>query len=228
MAASQKATQKLIADRPLVSMALSAAIAEIGEAEACAVLLANSGADIASLSFRRMAERHGHLPQVREALISDARLPADCRHMLLIKLGETLKTSPLVMALMGAARADRVMRDACVKASVTLIEGTRQEEHAALIEHLRLRGDLTASFLIRTIAHGKVDHAVLSQDDVRAQVSRLHALPVDERRKVPGLPPERADIIVAGGLVFVVAMELLGAYELAVSVRGLRHGALLR
>ncbi|QKD03603.1 DUF2336 domain-containing protein [Mesorhizobium loti] len=157
VAASPKATQKLIADRPVVSMALSAAIAEIGEAEACAVLLANSGADIASLSFRRMAERHGHLPLVREGLISDVRLPADCRHMLLIKLGETLKTSPLVMALMGAARAERVMRDACVKASVTLIEGTRQEEHAALIEHLRLRGDLTASFLIRTIAHGKVD-----------------------------------------------------------------------
>lgn len=157
VAASQKATQKLIADRPVVSMALSAAIAEIGEAEACAVLLGNSGADIASLSFRRMAERHGHLPLVREALISDIRLPADCRHMLLVKLGETLKTSPLVMALMGAARADRVMRDACIKASVTLIEGTRQEEHAALIEHLRLRGDLTASFLIRTIAHGKVD-----------------------------------------------------------------------
>ncbi|TIT33128.1 MAG: DUF2336 domain-containing protein [Mesorhizobium sp.] len=157
VAASQKATQKLIADRPLVSMALSAAIAEIGEAEACAVLLANTGAAIASMSFRRMAERHGHLPLVREALISDIRLPADCRHMLLIKLGETLKTSPLVMALMGAARAERVMREACVKASVTLIEGTRQEEHAALIEHLRLRGDLTASFLIRTIAHGKVD-----------------------------------------------------------------------
>jgi exopolyphosphatase/guanosine-5'-triphosphate,3'-diphosphate pyrophosphatase len=55
----------------------------------------------------------------------------------------------------------------------------------------------------------------------------LHALPLDERRKVAGLPPERADIIVAGGLVFVVAMELLGAYELTVSVRGLRHGALL-
>ncbi|AMX92700.1 DUF2336 domain-containing protein [Mesorhizobium sp. M7A.F.Ca.US.014.04.1.1] len=157
VASSPKATQKLIADRPLVSMALSAAIAEIGEADACAVLLANSGADIASLSFRRMAERHGHLPLVREALISDVRLPADCRHMLLVKLGEMLKTSPLVMAMMGAARADRVMRDACVKASVTLIEGTRTEEHAALIEHLRLRGDLTASFLIRTIAHGKVD-----------------------------------------------------------------------
>lgn len=157
VATAQKATQALIAGRPVVSMALSAAIAEIGDQEACVALLANSGAGIASLSFRRMAERFGHLAALREALIADARLPADCRHMLLVKLGETLKTSPLVVALMGAARAERVMRDACVKASLTLIEGIRMEEHAALIEHLRLRGDLTASFIIRTIAHGKVD-----------------------------------------------------------------------
>ncbi|MER9404463.1 DUF2336 domain-containing protein [Mesorhizobium caraganae] len=157
VAAGHKATQKLIADRPVVSMAVAAAIAEIGEPEACAALLANDGADIASLSFRRMAERHGHIAHLREAMVTDSRLPADCRHMLLVKLGETLKGSPLVMALMGAARAERVTRDACVKASVRLVEGTRTEEHAALIEHLRLRGDLTASFIIRTIAHGKVD-----------------------------------------------------------------------
>ena len=157
VAAGDKATQKLIADRPVVSMAVAAAIAEIGEPEACAALLANDGADIASLSFRRMAERHGHIAHVREAMVTDVRLPADCRHMLLVKLGETLKCSPLVMALMGAARAERVTRDACVKASVRLVEGTRTEEHGALIEHLRLRGDLTASFIIRTIAHGKVD-----------------------------------------------------------------------
>ena len=49
------------------------------------------------------------------------------------------------------------MKDACVRASLTLIDGTRPQEHAALIEHLRLRGDLTASFIVRTVAHGKVD-----------------------------------------------------------------------
>lgn len=58
---------------------------------------------------------------------------------------------------MGTARAERVMRDACIKASVTLIDGTQAVEHRALVEHLRLRGDLTASFIIRTVAHGKVD-----------------------------------------------------------------------
>jgi uncharacterized protein (DUF2336 family) len=157
VASGQKATQKLIAGRPSVSMALSAAIAEIGEVDACAALVANDGADVAALSFRRMAERHGHIGSMREALIADRRLPADCRHMLLVKLGDALKGSALVVALMGTARADRVLKDACVKASLTLIDGTRAEEYDALIAHLRVRGDLTASFIIRTIAYGKVD-----------------------------------------------------------------------
>ncbi|XJN84239.1 DUF2336 domain-containing protein [Mesorhizobium terrae] len=157
VAAGQKATQKLIADRPSVSMTVAAAIAEIGEAEACLTLLANHGAVIASMSYRRIAERHGHLPALREALIAHETLPADCRHMLLVKLGEALRGAPLVLALMGTARAERVMRDACIKASVTLIDGTQAVEHRALVEHLRLRGDLTASFIIRTVAHGKVD-----------------------------------------------------------------------
>jgi uncharacterized protein (DUF2336 family) len=157
VASGQKATQELIADRPAVSMTVAAAIAEIGEADACVTLLSNPGAAIASMSYRRIAERHGHVPAVREALIAHDALPADCRHMLLVKLGDALKGSPLVLALMGSARADRVLRDACVKASVTLIESTRAGEHPALVEHLRLRGDLTAAFIIRTVAHGKVD-----------------------------------------------------------------------
>ncbi|MFC5386890.1 DUF2336 domain-containing protein [Aquamicrobium segne] len=151
------ATQILIAERPVVSMPVSAAIAEIGEVEACVALLENSDAQIASLSFRRMTERFGHLATMREALSADPRLPADCRHMLLIKLGETLKGSPLVQALMGTDRAERLLHDACTKASLTLIEATQADEHAALAEHLRLRSDLTASFLVRMVAHGKID-----------------------------------------------------------------------
>lgn len=152
-----RATQRLIADRPFVSKGLAAAIAEVGEEEACATLLANDGAEIAALSFRRIAERFGHVAGIREALIRDRRLPADCRHMLLLEVGKALKGSPLIVALMGASRAERVLKDACVKASLTLIEGTRPDEYEALIAHLRLRGDLTASFIIRTVAHGKVD-----------------------------------------------------------------------
>jgi exopolyphosphatase/guanosine-5'-triphosphate,3'-diphosphate pyrophosphatase len=52
-------------------------------------------------------------------------------------------------------------------------------------------------------------------------------MPLAERKKVPGLPPERADIIVAGGAVLLVAMEVLEAGELTVSIRNLRYGALV-
>jgi uncharacterized protein (DUF2336 family) len=50
-----------------------------------------------------------------------------------------------------------MLKDACVKASLTLIDGISAEDHAALIAHLSVRGDLTASFIIRALAHGKVD-----------------------------------------------------------------------
>jgi uncharacterized protein (DUF2336 family) len=91
------------------------------------------------LSFRRMVERHGHEAVLREALIADPRLPSDCRHMLLVKLGEALlRTAPLVLALMGETRAERMTRAACLRASVTLIEATPEDEYMALVEHLRL------------------------------------------------------------------------------------------
>jgi uncharacterized protein (DUF2336 family) len=157
VATGSVATQELIARRSAVSMSVSAALAEVGEAEACSALLANPGADIASISFRRIAERHGHVGRLREAMVADPRLPSDCRHMLLVKLGDALSRAPLVRALIGHARAEKVARDACVRASLMLIEGTHADEHGALIEHLRLRGDLTAAFLIRVVAHGKMD-----------------------------------------------------------------------
>ena len=149
--------QAVIAGRPRLRMGVAAAIAEVGAAEACLALLENGSAEIASLSFRRMAERHGDLPQIREALVADPRLPPDCRHMLVVKVSEALQRSPLVIALMGSARAEQVTRDACVRASLALIESTRTAEHPALVEHLRLGGELTPGFLVRMVAHGKID-----------------------------------------------------------------------
>lgn len=157
VAASRPSIQALIASRPIVSMSLAAAIAEIGMLDACLALVRNGGAQIASMSFRRMVERFGHEAELREALLGDHRLPSDCRHMLLVALGEALRQAPLVRALMGEARAERVTREACIRASIALIEHTPAEEHEALIEHLRLRGELNAGFLLRAIAHGRVD-----------------------------------------------------------------------
>jgi len=157
VAAGSDEVQMLVADRSAVSMELAAAIAEVACADACKSLISNDGADIAALSFRRIAERFGHIGSLREKLIADRRLPADCRHMLLVMLGQALRGASLVVALMGAPRAERITKDACVKAALTLIEATDAADYPALIAHLRLRGELTTSFLVRAVANGKVD-----------------------------------------------------------------------
>jgi exopolyphosphatase/guanosine-5'-triphosphate,3'-diphosphate pyrophosphatase len=127
--------------------------------------------------------------------------------------------------------------------AVRLAEKFPDEKFPGLVEFLRtsmrenLRGfDLKGRRMIGSggtitalaaIEHGAADHVALLQQELRALLMRLFAMPLAERRKVPGLPPDRADIIVAGGMVFISAMEALGAVELTVSTRGLRYGALL-
>ncbi len=54
----------------------------------------------------------------------------------------------------------------------------------------------------------------------------LCTLSVEERRKVPGLNPERADIIIAGAAIFETLMAVLDLPAFCFSDRGLRDGLL--
>ena len=157
VAGGSGAAQKVIAARPKVSIAVSAAIIEIGETIAVLELLANTQAQIAHISFRRLIERLGHVAEIRALLVEDERLPADCRHALAICIAEALCQMDIVVALMGERRARRVTQEACVKASISLVAETSAEEYPALIEHLQLRGDLTTAFVIRIVACGRID-----------------------------------------------------------------------
>jgi exopolyphosphatase/guanosine-5'-triphosphate,3'-diphosphate pyrophosphatase len=67
----------------------------------------------------------------------------------------------------------------------------------------------------------------LTRGSARAQLERLAALPLDERRQVPALEPERAPIIVAGGAILVAILDAYGLDGITVSEHGLLHGAAL-
>jgi len=67
----------------------------------------------------------------------------------------------------------------------------------------------------------------LTRAELKSLVDRLAALPVAERRQLPGLPSERADIILTGGLIYEQITESLGLDSWRFSTRGLRYGALL-
>lgn len=91
-------------------------------------------------------------------------------------------------------------------------------------------GTLTTLF---AVTHGiepydaaRVHGGWMSRQDVARTRQRLAALPLSERKRVPGLQPERADVIVAGAVLLEHALDHLGAAGTRVSDRGLRWGTL--
>jgi len=67
----------------------------------------------------------------------------------------------------------------------------------------------------------------LTRASVSATLSRLAAMPLDERRQVPGLAPARAPVIVAGLVVLHEVMRRYGLEWLDVSIRDVLDGAAL-
>lgn len=108
---------------------------------------------------------------------------------------------------------------------------------------MELRGVLPVSTFVGTAGTvtslAAVDLALVPYDPVRVtghrmtrvrvaqMLHRLASLPLADRRRVPGLEPARADVIVAGGVICLAAMDVLGFPELTVSDGGLREGILL-
>ncbi len=84
---------------------------------------------------------------------------------------------------------------------------------------------LAAVFLaLGTYDGARVHGLELATADLRRVVATLAALPVAERRKVTGLEPKRADVIVAGGEVALALLDHWGARAVRISDRGVRWG----
>lgn len=74
----------------------------------------------------------------------------------------------------------------------------------------------------RTYMHGTVLH----RDQVEQLARRLSDMPMQERLKLPGLQPHRADIVVHGICILIAVMKRLGISEITVSEYGNLDGYL--
>ena len=68
----------------------------------------------------------------------------------------------------------------------------------------------------------------LARTEVGRVIGLLRSLPLVERRKLPGLPEGRADVLFAGATILEHVMERFGADEVTVSDQGVRWGLLWR
>jgi exopolyphosphatase/guanosine-5'-triphosphate,3'-diphosphate pyrophosphatase len=70
----------------------------------------------------------------------------------------------------------------------------------------------------------RIHGARLALDAIRDVAARLGALSLAERKRLPGLEPRRADVIVAGALLVERLVTWAGASSIVVSDRGVRWG----
>jgi exopolyphosphatase/guanosine-5'-triphosphate,3'-diphosphate pyrophosphatase len=74
---------------------------------------------------------------------------------------------------------------------------------------------------------GRLEGKVLSRKELRQLRLDLWALPLAERRRMSGMPSDRADVMLMGVAIFEELMAVCGAEALTVSLRGLRYGAMV-
>ena len=73
----------------------------------------------------------------------------------------------------------------------------------------------------------RVQGSVIDRSEVDGQIERYRAISAEERRRIVGLQPNRAAVILAGACIVRTVMDKLGKSSLSVSDRGLRHGLLI-
>lgn len=74
----------------------------------------------------------------------------------------------------------------------------------------------------------KLEAIRFSKPEAAALTERLWTLPLAERKKLIGLPENRADVILFGAAIYLAIMECFDLSHLQVSTRGVRFGGLLQ
>jgi exopolyphosphatase/guanosine-5'-triphosphate,3'-diphosphate pyrophosphatase len=75
-------------------------------------------------------------------------------------------------------------------------------------------------------SHSEVHGSRLTRVEVERQVELYRASTIAERKRIPGLEPKRADVILAGALAIQRIMTLFDIDEAIVSDQGIRYGLL--
>lgn len=108
------------------------------------------------------------------------------------------------------------------------------QPHLPLTEEALLVGTGGASLILARIKAGlpeftreQMEGLELTKEEVTAIREKLWSLPLAERRKIPGLPPERADVMLMGAAIYEAVLNSFSLKTLRVSTRGLRYAALL-
>ncbi len=113
----------------------------------------------------------------------------------------------------------------------TLRDGVPEEQRRAVEHVIAVAGTATSLGAIAQELEPydpeKVHGYRLTRTECEEILERLASVPLEERRQVPGLHPDRAPTIIAGVIILVEVLELFGLDEVEVSEHDILRGAAL-
>ncbi len=164
--------QIAIACRGHINSALCGAIAEVGVVEACLGLLMNKEAKHSKKILHRIAERHGADVEIRKLMLSDIKMDAEIRLLLLEKLGDNLGNFVTERNWIPKPRVQKSIRDALDKSSIQFAVQCDEPQVEQLVDTLIRAERLTTGYLLRAICMGNITLFCTA-------ISRLTAIPAE-------------------------------------------------
>jgi len=120
-------------------------------------------------------------------------------------------------------RMEKYIRDRLAEGSISKLDGSTRVVAVAGTPTSLIALEKQIDF-----DEGRVHRQDLSVQQMARWRDRLARMTVLEREKLPGMPSQRADVIVAGITILKLACEALGVNSVLVSTRGVRFGLALK
>ena len=109
--------------------------------------------------------------------------------------------------------------------------GTLLTDHGLPHRTVGVGGSTALLALIHLGSHdfdrAQIEATVFRPDQLSLLVEKLWSLPLTQRRLLPGLPSERADVILIGAAIYEAIVDVFSLPSLGVSLRGLRFAGLM-
>lgn len=149
--------QLAIAKRPELSPAVAAALADLADEPALEAACANDQASFTEGSLRQVIARFEKSERVLAAIAYRQALPLSINERLIELVGEQARERLLARQGVSAEAAEQLSQATRERAVVDLVDQAgRAADLKSFVAHLQQQGRLTASLLLRALAHGHV------------------------------------------------------------------------
>lgn len=147
--------QLAIAKRPVLSPRVTDALAEHGGERAVAAACGNDRAEFTESAFQKIIDRFERSERVLAAIAYRSALPLSVTERLITLVSDQLRDHLASRHAISPERAMEIAVGTAERATVDLVDQAgRAADMKAFAAHLRAEGKLTASLLLRGLAHG--------------------------------------------------------------------------